>query len=112
LGIATTSALTVRVHCCIGAGGVVAAGAVAPGGAILAGATGDTTVGGALGAMTVAGAATAGEDTVAPGAVFTGSVSDLGESIAGLAVTSVAGDAAFGAGLATGAVNSATGLSI
>src|SRR5215813_1420921 len=80
LGIATTSALTVRVHCaCIGGAGLVVVPAT-----------------GALAGVVVSG--------------FANSGSALGDSVAGLAVSSLAGAPTFCAGVETGAVTSATGL--
>src|SRR6185369_15831569 len=75
-GIATTSALTVRVHVAIT--GAAAAGVVVVAGAVVA-----------AGAVEVAAAAGA---VVVPGgvSVFTDSVSALGDSVAGFALSSLA----------------------
>jgi hypothetical protein len=72
-GIATTSALTVRVHCCIRAGSAVVAGAVS---------------------------------------ALTDSISVPGDTVAGLVVSFATGTITSGAGFTTGALNSATGLSV
>src|ERR1051326_6537139 len=78
-GIATTSAVTVRVHCCMT--GAAAAGALVAAGVMVAGAT--TGLADAVG--------------VTPGgvSVFTDSVSALGDSVAGFAFSSLAGDDGF-----------------
>src|ERR1043165_359667 len=71
-GIATTSAVTVRVHCCIT--GATAAGAIVAAGVVVAGAA----------------AGFAGAVVVTPGgvSVFTDSGSVLGDSVAGFAFSS------------------------
>src|SRR6185369_514038 len=98
-GIATTSALTVRVHVAIT--GAAAAGVVVVAGAVVA-----------AGAVEVAATADAGAVVVPGGvSVFTDSVSALGDSVAGFALSSLATAGVFGAGFESGAVNSATGLS-
>jgi hypothetical protein len=96
-GIATTSALTVRVQVAIA--GVAAAGFVA-GAVVAAGAVEDAAAAGA-GAVGVPGGVS----------VFTDSVSVLVDSVAGFAFSSLVAAAVFGAGFDAGAVNSATGLS-
>src|SRR5690348_17864339 len=92
-GMATTSALTVRVHGCIGAYGAAAVAGVAA--AVFAGAV--------AGAVAFAVAAVAG------------GVSVLAASLSVFAVSgfdfSSAATATFGAGFAAAVVNSATGLS-
>src|SRR5262245_3712328 len=98
LGIATTSALTVRVHCaCItGAGAAAVAGAVVAPGAVV---------------VVAGGVVAAGGVVVAAGASgFTEAVSFLADSVASVPVSSLAGAPTLGAGAELGVVNSATGL--
>lgn len=90
-GMATTSAVIVRVHCCIGAGFAAAVVVAVVGGE--------------------AGVAPAGAVTGDVASVLAGSVCGLAGSVAGLVFSSVAGAATFAAGFGSEELNSATGLS-